>query len=269
MNANRIKIVKADLDQYVNIPINMTWDFLGREDSIEDYEVEMIKEVIGSANDFEIARFANNIDLNQDSSINYDFYFYDNASPISAVTVTSANWGMSYLNEGFSVQDVYYYSKPFTKSFFKLDFYDTDDEKTQQIFLSIILPVQQGLTEPVTLSPTLPPVEIKKPQMVLDYIGDKEGFFIYWLRNREFVDINEFFMTGKFFDGRLGVFVQMTNTPQTQITPNKFNFNNADYYYYKVKLDYNTKTYEVFSTATNLRVGGTTTPIKWYEYVNP
>ena len=75
MNANKIKIVKADLDQYVNIPINMTWDFLGREDSIEEYEVEMIKEVIGSANDFEIARFANNIDLNQDSSINYDFYF--------------------------------------------------------------------------------------------------------------------------------------------------------------------------------------------------
>ena len=269
MNANKITLVRSDLDGYVNVPVNMTWDFLGRDDSISEYETTMLKEVIGVANDFEIARFAQNVFLNDYTAINYDFYFYDNASPITATTVTTANWGISYLNEGFSVQDVYYYSKPFTKSFFKLDFYDTDNEKTQQIFLSIILPVQQGLTETVVLSPTLPPVEIKKPKMILDYIGDKEGFFIYWLRNREFVDINEFFMTAKFFDGRLGVFVQMTNLPQTQITPTKFNFNTADYYYYKVKLDYNGKTYEVYSTATNQRVGDANTPIKWYEYVNP
>ena len=35
------------------------------------------------------------------------------------------------------------------------------------------------------------PVEIKKPEMILDYIGsDKEGFFIYWLRSRDFIDVN-------------------------------------------------------------------------------
>ena len=38
---------------------------------------------------------------------------------------------------------------------------------------------------------------------------------------------------------------------------------------HKGRLNYTTKTYEVFSTSTNLRVGDGLSPIKWYEYVNP
>ena len=267
MNANKIKIVKTDLDGFVNVPINMQWDFIGNDDAISSYEIDVINEVINPVADFEISRFAHNVFPNQDSAINYDFYFYDDSAPITANTV--GNWGITYLNEGFSVKDVYYYSKPFTKSFFKLDFYTTKEEKTQQIYLSIVLPVQQGSTETVLLSPQLGLVEIKKPKMKLDYIGDKEGFFIYWLRNRNFIDINRFYMTAKFFDGRTGIFKQMTNTQQNLITPNKFNFDNSNYFYYRVDLDYDNKTYEVFSTATNQRVGDANTPIKFYEYVNP
>jgi hypothetical protein len=268
MNANRIKIVKDDTNKYLNIPINMDWDFMGRDDSIDEYEVKAIKEVTGVAADFEVARFSHNVFPNLDTAINYEFNFYDDTSPITANTV--GNWSSSYLNEGFSVQEVYYFSKPFTKSFFKLDFYDTQEESTQQIYLSIILPIQQGLTQTVLLNPTLPPVEMKKPTMILDSIGsDKEGFYIYWLRNRDFIDISKFYMTAKFFNARLGVFKQMTNIRQDLITPNKFQFNNADYFYYKVELDYSNKTYEVFSTSTQLRVGDSTSPIKWYEYVNP
>jgi hypothetical protein len=268
MNASRVKIVKDDTNKYLNIPINMQWDFMGRDDSISEYEAKAIKEVTGIAADFEVARFSHNTFPNLDTAINYEFNFYDDSQPITANTV--GNWSSSYLNEGFSTQEVYYYSKPFTKSFFKLDFYDTQDERTQQIYLSIILPVQQGLTQTVVLNNLLPSVEIKKPTMILDSIGaDKEGFYIYWLRSRNFIDISEFYMTAKFFNARLGVFKQMTNTQQDLITPNKFQFNNADYFYYKVNLNYSDKTYEVFSTSTQLRVGDTTSPIIWYEYVTP
>ena len=246
----------------------MQWDFMGRDDSISEYEIDAIKQVTGAPIDFEISRFAHNIFSNSESAINYDFNFYDYSLPITSNTV--GNWSNTYLNAGFSAQEVYYFSKPFTKSFFKLDFYDTPDERTQQIYLSIILPVQQGLTQNVSLSPLTPNVDIKRPYMVLDYIGaDKEGFFIYWLRDRNFIDISTFYMTAKFFDGRQGFFKQMTNTRQDLITPNKFNFNNADYFYYKVDLNYSNKTYEVFSTSTNSRVGDSNTPIIWYEYVNP
>jgi hypothetical protein len=105
--------------------------------------------------------------------------------------------------------------------------------------------------------------------MGLDFVGDKEGFFIYWLRENFYININEFYMSAKFFNGRRGIYSTMTNTPQPSITPSRFNFLGSDYFYYKVNLDYTTNTYEVFETATNTRVGDTLSPIKWYEYVNP
>ena len=268
MDATRIKIVKDDIDKFVNIPVQMQWDFMGRDDSIQEYEVDAINQVIGDGQDFEIIRFAHNIFQNVESSIKYVFNFYDYSLPITANTVGS--WTTSYLNNGFSVQDVYYYSKSFTKSFFKLDFYDSPDDNVQNLYLSVILPVQQGLTQTAILTPTLPPVEIKKPEMILDYIGaDKEGFFIYWLRSRNFIDVNSFYMSASFFDAITGVFKQMTNTRQDLLLPDKFTFSHTDYYYYKVDLDYNKQTYEVFSTSTGLRVGDNNSPIIWYEYVNP
>jgi hypothetical protein len=104
----------------------------------------------------------------------------------------------------------------------------------------------------------------------LDSIGnDKEGYYIYWLRKRNIIDINTFYMTAKFFDAITGVFKPMTNTKQDLLTPDKFNYDHSQYNYYRVDLDYNKKTYEVFSTSTNLRVGDLSTPIIWYEYVNP
>jgi len=76
-------------------------------------------------------------------------------------------------------------------------------------------------------------------------------------------------MSAKFFNGRTGVFTTMINTPQFQIA-SPFTFNGENYFYYKVNLNYNNKTYEVFNP-TNLvqRVGLDSLPIVWYEYVNP
>jgi hypothetical protein len=72
-------------------------------------------------------------------------------------------------------------------------------------------------------------------------------------------------MTAKFFDARLGIFVKMTNTPQSNI-PAKFRFNPEDYFYYEVILNYPNRTYEVFNNVNRV---GTTSSIKWYEYINP
>tara|TARA_R110000868_G_scaffold4895_2_gene30459 strand:- start:6073 stop:6882 length:810 start_codon:yes stop_codon:yes gene_type:complete len=269
MSVNKIKILLSETDKYVEVPVEMKWDFTGRDDSIEEYQKKMVKEILGIANDFETSRFSHNSFINEKTDINYEFYFYDNALPITATTVTSANWDITYQNEGFTPSDIYYFVKPFTKSFFKLDFYDTPEDKSQTNYFTIILPVQQGDFESASITPLLPLVDIRKPKFSLDYIGDKEGFFIYWLRERDFIDLSEFYMSAKFFNGRTGVFNVMTNTPQPNITPNKFNFLSSEYFYYKINLDYTTKTYEALSTSTNVRVGDQVTPIKWYEYINP
>ena len=131
----------------------------------------------------------------------------------------------------------------------------------------MILPVQQGLTESVSISPIKPNVNIKIPSQFLDYVGDKEGFFFYWLRKKEFLDISTFYMSAKFFDARLGVFVKMMTVPQSTL-PNVFLFNGEDKFYYKVVLNSVNQTYRIFNISNGLRVGEGT-PIKWYEYVNP
>jgi hypothetical protein len=61
MNANKVKILKTDLDQSINIPINMQWDFTGRDEAISEYETSILKQVIGTATDFEISRFSHNV----------------------------------------------------------------------------------------------------------------------------------------------------------------------------------------------------------------
>jgi hypothetical protein len=280
MIVNKYKILRESIDRHLDVPIEMNWDFMGRDQSVEEYEYEMVKEVIGIAKDFETVRFSHNtwnliipnplITINKPTtSIWYNFNFYKDLQPITANTVTTTDWGDSYIYEGFSPQEVYYFNKPFSKSFFKVDLYDSSDEKNQKIYLTIIIPVQQGLTESVSIDPQSPNVDIKKPTFNLDFLGDKEGFFIYWLRDRSYIDIDEFYMSAKFFDAKIGVFVRMTNKPQNLILPNKFNFNNAEYFYYRVKLDYNTKTYQVFRTDNNTRCGTLLNQIKWYEYVNP
>ena len=129
MNVNKVKILQNQLDSYINIPLNMDWDFSGRDQALVEYETEMINQVLGLPLNFETTRFSHNTFLNGDSELNYEFYFYDYQTPITATTVTNANWGISYLNRGFSPDQVFYFQRPFVKSFFKLDFYDTPDEK--------------------------------------------------------------------------------------------------------------------------------------------
>ena len=133
MIVNKYKILLPNNDQYLNVPIEMNWDFLGRDDSIDDYQETMVKEVIGGVNDFEIVQFSHKDYITQlnvnKTSIQYKFNFYDNLLPVTNPGVTITNWNSSYINEGFSVNEIYYYTKSFTKSFFKLDLYDTDDDK--------------------------------------------------------------------------------------------------------------------------------------------
>ncbi len=263
---NKFKFTLPTNDQYINLPIEIKWDFNGKEDSIELYEEDVVKEIIGLPEDFEILRFEHSPygDNNSKTDVKYDFHFY-NGDVTNMESSLPTDWVCSYIPEGFEKTEVYSYSKPFTKSFFKLDFYDTNNPKSQTIYFTVIIPVQQGATESVSLSPYKPNVNIKIPSYKLDFVGDKEGFFLYWLRNRKFIDLTTFYMSAKFFDGRLGVYVKMMTEPQSNLTL-PFTFEGSKYFYRKVVLDYNTKQYVIKDGDVRI---GTTSPIKWYEYINP
>jgi hypothetical protein len=274
MNVNKFVIRQDGFDdKQVNIPVELKWDYLGMDMAIEEYEQDIITEVIGVGRDFEISRFAHApaTGTTNNTEVNYEFYFYSGGS-MNDIN----NWRVNYLSEGFTPQEVYYYENNFTNSFFKLDFYDTPDEKKQTNYLTVILPTQQGLKMDAQMQRTL--VSIKKPEFILDYVGDKEGFFLYWLKKRTFLDIDTFYMSAKFYNAKTGQFTKMmtgrgntpfdlTNGPQALIQDNKYAFDSTQYFYYTVKLDYPTQTYQVLNTYGQRL--GTNLPIKWYEYVNP
>lgn len=265
---NKYRFPIPENDGYINIPIEIKWDFFGKDDSIEIYEESVIEDIIGTPRDFEILRFSHQPHTdNTRTDINYEFNFFDNTQGTGTdiSLATASDWATTYLNEGFTPNEIYYYDNPFSKSFFKLDFYDTNDTATQVIYFTIIIPVQQGLNETVSITPYLPDVNIRVPVFKLDYVGDKEGFFMYWIRKKETIDIKTFYMSAKFFNARVGGFMRMMNAPQTTL-PNKFLFDTSVFFYYRVELDYTNYTYSIFNS-TNSRVG-TTSTIKWYEYVN-
>ena len=279
MDVNKIQITQDGLiNKELVIPIQLTWDYLGLDQSIDEYEANIIKEVTGTYGDFEVTRFAHapiaisdpysNNDF-EITDIQYEFNFFSGGS-LSA----STSWRNNYISEGFTPQEIYYYTNNFTNSFFKLDLYDNVDEKRQTNYITIIIPTQQGLTMDTTMQRT--PVKIKKPYFVLDYVGDKEGFFIYWLKKRNFLNLETFFMTAKFYDAKNGYFTKMMNVPQSSIVGDKFTFDSSQYFYYRLELDYEKQNYQVFNMNPTQTLysnlggrAGATIPIKWYEYVNP
>lgn len=268
---NSYRFTISGNDKYINIPLEIKWDIGGRQDDIDVYEKDVIKEIIAAKGNFEIGRYSHKeYGINNETSITYDFYFYNSPSPVSAST-SNTDWENTYLfnsanPSGFSVTELYYFLRPFKNSFFKLDLYDTPDSKTQKNYLTIIIPTQQGAKETASLSALLPSVSVKKPSIKLDFVGDKEGYFIYWLRSPDYINIDTFYMSAKFFDAKNGVFVRMMNEPQSTLS-NKFIFDTNRYFYNKVKINYSTKKYEIFNYL-DVRIGAGT-PIKWFEYVNP
>lgn len=276
MNNNYFRFSFSPNEKNINIPINITFDNEGREDGIREFEADALKQILNSIDDFETTKFANAPYSNQpnNTDINYNFNFFNTNNNI--LTANATAWSDTYGNAGFFDNEVYYFANSFKNSFFKLDLYDTKTNENQRAYITIILPTQQGLKTTGSIGPTS--VQINKPTMKLDYIGaDKEGFFIYWLKEREYVDITEFYMTAKFFNGKTGQFIRMMNEPQSIFSGNdKFNFNKNEYFYYKLVLDYNNFEYSIFKEQpqanlppTLIRVGSSTNPIKWYEYVNP
>lgn len=271
---NNYRITISPNTQQINIPIKLDFDNLGKEQGFVEYEDYAINQVINPAQDFEVTRFPHSFwDENQTKTdINYNFHFFDNSIRLTATT-SCDEWDTSYQDAGFTPDEVYYYANSFVNSFFKLDFYDNKSSENQKNYFTVIIPTQQGGKETATLEGTnnFVQVDINKPQYQLDYIGDKEGFFLYWLKNTDYLDISEFYMSAKFFNAKTGEFTRMMNQCQG-VLPDKYNFNKDYKFYYKCQLDYNTYEYVIYSEDEqgNLtRVGTPTNPINWYEYVNP
>lgn len=278
---NNFKIKLSPQQKSFKIPIQINYDLLGREDLVNQFVDDTMEKVINPVKDFELTRFGHKTWVSGDtiqSLINHQFYFFNREIEVDTTNNSNvSNWVNSYnftsvpefTGQTFTNKEIHYFANSFKRSFFKLDLYDTPDSETQKLLLTIIIPTQQGVTTEVDIGTEITPlnVNIKTPNFILDYIGDKEGYFIYWLKNEEQSTINEFYISAKFFNAKIGQFIRMTTIPQANFSK-KFNVEKQKYFYRKVLIDYSNYEYEVKNIITGSRVG-TDNPIKWYEYVNP
>ena len=124
MAVNKIQIRKDGfIDRELVIPVQLTWDYLGLDQSIDEYEANIIKEVTGTYGDFEVTRFAhapqNAVSVNlgedalpisprynptDDTYIQYQFYFHSGGTSVNNVN----NWSIDYRQEGFNAQQIFY-----------------------------------------------------------------------------------------------------------------------------------------------------------------
>ena len=59
MNVNKIQIRRdGAVDRQINIPVELTWDYLGLDMAIDEYEERVVDEVVGRGRDFEVSRFS-------------------------------------------------------------------------------------------------------------------------------------------------------------------------------------------------------------------
>lgn len=253
MSVNKLTFNVGNINKSFNLNIDGDWEYSNLSDAYEKFERDSVKDVINIPFDYEVERFSNEeYDFFgfPKTELNYSFNFFnDNTSLFSN----------SYLSE-FTANEIYYGANSFKNSFFKLDFYDTVITPKQKIYLTLIIPTYQGSTE-IFISPNSTQLAVKKPLFKLDFIGDKEGFFIYWLKKRDIINIDTFFVSAKFFNGKTGGYTRFTNDI---ISTQPFNM--EDYFYYKVKLNYDTKSYVITTTSSNIRVGDENNQIKWFEY---
>ena len=190
-----------------------------------------------------------------DYSLNFKFNF------LTGHDITKVNnWGVSYMSDRTKFINADINSNGFENSFFKLDYYDTPFNKAQKLYFTIILQAKNGIKSN----------DIVLPEYFLDFDSNTEGFYIYWLRDKTIFNLDTFYVRVSFFNGKTGNVTNFSNVCQgaTNIT-DRYNLNEVFDFYYRLKLDYITKTYEYFDMKQeNKRVGVKDSPIIWYEYIS-
>jgi len=345
MDVNKIKIVESLGDKNIVVPIGINPDLLDREGAIIDEEKNIIEQIIGIPTNYELLRFPHVRNSGGDSSVTYQFFFS------SDVTVPAEN---SYLSK-FTEDQVRFFSDSFKNSFFKLDFYDSMDPKTQKNYLTVILPPRMSNTleenacsqydftflrdgtlrytdccgteinlnvSPVinpqtrricvsnnstaifsyydldrfgtyfiiydidvefpvgrggyySISPVgncpceslIPPSSTSRPlsipTIVSDYNRNQEGFFYYWFEDQNLLNLEDLYITAKFFNAATGQYTKFIVNDQTFYS-NTYRIPNQDFYY-RVRFDYMINEYVLYFTSNDFR----TDTLYWYEYINP
>ena len=131
----------------------------------------------------------------------------------------------------------------------------------------------------VPLGPPYDYDKLESSEFDFSSIGkNTENYYIQWLKNRDLVPYNIFYMSCKFFNGETGKIHKFINKVQPA---NTYTLSIPDYYYYQIIFDpikytYIFNQFDLTQFAATDGVGAQVghspnfdNPIKFYEYINP
>ena len=308
MTVNKIRIKTGDKDRSILLPFATDFDeSLGREQSIKLWERTELQDNINIVQDFETTRYSPDTDL-PNKHIFYDIQF----SEVTTPTGDPNNYKPAYQLVGITNPDIKTRNDNFIKSFFKFDFYDNPNPQKQRLYFSVVMPANNGkpfevpsaldifaeiINDPAlpnydpisylqaeledlnSASPTGPPYyydKLESSQFDLASIGKtSENYYIQWLKKRDLVSYNIFYMSCKFFNAELGKTHKFINKPQPA---NTYKISNPDYFYYQLIFDpinfsYVVNEFDLTLYGGNNGVGpvvgnNMANAIKFYEYIN-
>ena len=294
MSVNRIQIKASLGEKQITIPIGQTFDEVGREQLIRDYEVVEQQDNVNIIQDYETTRYS----FSGGSFIHYEFKFYS---------------GGTYFDKfkplGYKDYELAKNKKSFVNSFFKFDYWDSPLRKEQKLMFSIVVPanncdkdypamvdINEDPLEYFSqlasgdLAPgQLPEYDIYHPYITVGPTQVRnEGYYIQWLKERNLLEINTFYMSCNFFNAGTGQSTRMINknplipSGSWNPTTDLGTYDYPEWFYYQVKLTIREGTetpkyyYNVYNYSNmNLQYGiqgssiGTLTPIIFYEYIEP
>ena len=150
---NKFRFTVNNKDTQINLPLEINFDNVGREDLIQQYEEDVLTEIINPIEDFETTRYSHkswvNITGDTKYSTTYDFSFFNRTMNILSTNPSDiTRWVSSYAYVDpivydnysgitFTDKELYFYANSYRRSFFKLDFYDTTEVENQKAYFTI------------------------------------------------------------------------------------------------------------------------------------
>lgn len=172
---NKYRIKLADLNStetYINIPLSTNFQPVGNDELIlNQFVPEELEAATNPILDFEKIRIPP----------------YNNINEIVIKLMNNTTTPMTYSEFGFDNEDVIFRKNRFINSFLKLDFFDsnipTNQRRAFQIDLFSQLNDDQRDGNGKLLDVSLMPVTYRIVNPIKRFIGNYEGFFLYWFKN--------------------------------------------------------------------------------------
>jgi len=262
-----MKILRNDSNR--NIILNSETNFrtdLGWEESFQEFEQDTLKSIINPAVNFETVRYIHkpytggtgNI---EQTDIWFYFYFYNNENPPTHIG------GLNYEYIGLTPEDNTKILREDNDSFFRLEFYkvpegEDPNSTNRKLVFTKHLPIPLG--EKVFYTPINEHIFV--PVFTGSNYRNKENMYLFWFQdntvlNGTLMSGDTFYMTVKFFntiDGRIMGFTNYdkiysgSTTEETDV-------------YYKMVIDRTDYSYTIYSGTTEIRVGCSADPIRFYS----